>query len=1128
MQNETIKGFRLSPQQKRLWSLQKDSVAYQSQCALLIEGKLNLELLKEALQQVVNRHEILRTTFQQRPGIKIPIQVISASSNISFVSFNLSDLHTQEQTATINRIFQENKNSNFNFEQEKLIHLSLLKLSLEQHILIVSLPSLCADSWSIKNLVQEISHAYKACLIEEELSDELIQYIQYSEWQNELLEEEDAETGRNYWQQQNLPTLILPFESQYSARTEFAPEVYTLRISPEIVTKIEAIATLHNATITEFLFACWQTLFWRLTGQSDIVISTIFNGRKYEELHSSLGLLAKWLPVRCPFQDNFIFTEILAQIGETLFNHHKWQEYFIWEEAVEFPISFEFEDWAAKYSAGEVSFAVVKQYVCFEPFKIKLSCVRTQESLTAEFHYDSKIIDIESIKCLAEQFQTLVESAVNNPAAKVSELKILSDRDRQQLLVDFNNTQTNYPQIECIHHLFEQQVERTPDNIAVVFEDQQLTYTELNARANQIAHYLQQQGVGPEVLVGIYVERSLDIVTVLLGVLKAGGAYLPLDPALPAENLVFRLQDAQSAVLITQKGLFKSQDTQVPIVILDTDWEAIAQESQKNPTSQLTTENLAYALYTSGSTGKPKAVAIEHRQILNYLHAILDKLQLTAPANFAIVSTFAADLGNTAIFPALCTGGCLHILSQRASDPKALADYFHRHPIDCLKIVPSHLAALLESVSILPQQCLVLGGEAVSWDLIEKIQQQSPNCRIINHYGPTETTVGVLTYPVKSKQDSYNSKTVPIGRAIANIQVYILDSQLQPVPTGVPGELYIGGAGLARGYLHHSELTAEKFITNPFLDGGRLYRTGDLARYLPDGNIEFIGRLDNQEKIRGFRIEPGEIEVALLQHPNVLHSVVIAYEDCPGNKRLGAYIVPKNKQVLSTKTLRDFLKEKLPDYMIPSAFTILKTLPLTPNGKVDRRALPAPDRARPEQEKGFVAPRNSTEEILAVIWAEVLGVQQVGIYDNFFDLGGHSLQAIQLVSKIAVAINLDFSVRLLFSHPMIADLADALADLQKQQEFPKEVTSTSKKLTIQKASPFLQLERRSLLSLFATGKIAPVDAVALGYLNINISELEKKGISRDDIIHNWCDNLPLITSVIETPWAYCRFNATSI
>ncbi|HEY9901851.1 MAG TPA: amino acid adenylation domain-containing protein, partial [Candidatus Sericytochromatia bacterium] len=1115
MQTQTLEGFRLSPQQKRVWLLQQDSLAYRAQCAIGIEGKLNAEILKEALEQVVNRHDILRTAFHRQPGIKVPIQVIADRGTISWNQVNLSGLNQKEQSVKIEQLFQEqgclicrDVPAERLYEKKSLLHSSLLNLSDDQHILLITLPALCADSWTLKNLVQEISQSYAICLKGEELPDEPVQYIQFSEWQNELLEDEDAENGKVYWHEQNFQSITLPFEAQFSRATGFEPDVCALKIHPDVVAKIEALAPQHNTGISEFLFACWQTLLWRLTEQSDIVVSTVYSGRKYEELYEVLGLLAKWLPVRCSFQKNLKFSEVLLQIGERLREIDQWQDYFVWKESTNsasLPIGFEFNELSDNYCASEVSFSIYKQYVCFDQFKVKLSCVRKEESIAAEFHYDTELFDKEAIQCIGEQFQTLVESAANNPEAAVSELNLISDRTRHHLLVELNNTQSNYPQTQCIHHLFEQQVERTPDNIAVVFENQQLTYAELNAKANQLAHYLKQQGVGAEVLVGIYAERSLNSIIALLGILKAGAAYLPLDPALPAESLTFRLQDAKVPVLLTQQGLLKREDAQGhSVVYLDADWEIIAKESEANPVSELTPENLAntvrltsppipldpplpplkrgveegslvapflqgeespvppfparegglgglgqpsienlaYVLYTSGSTGQPKGVAIEHQQIQNYLYAILEKLELPAGASFAMVSTFAADLGNTVIFPALCTGGCLHIVSQdRASDPQALAEYFQRHPIDCLKIVPSHLATLLTSsasASILPRQCLVLGGEAASWDLIEKIQQSAPTCRILNHYGPTETTVGVLTYSVKSKHDSYNAKTVPVGRAIANTQVYLLDEQLQPVPIGVPGELYIGGAPLAREYLNRPGLTAEKFITIEHLCGQdvhptRLYKTGDKARYLPDGNIEFLGRVDHQVKIRGFRIELGEIEAVLSQHPGVRQAVVSLSEDEAGNNRLIGYVVPSPKQAPSVSDLRHFLLNKFPEYMVPSAFVLLKTLPLTPNGKVDRRALPAPEQTRPELEAVYAAPRTPIEQQLAEIWAKLLGLEKVGIHDNFFDLGGHSLLITQLLAKVRDIFKVNLSLRSLFELPTVANVAEKIATAQRTE-----------------------------------------------------------------------------------------------
>jgi len=752
--------------------------------------------------------------------------------------------------------------------------------------------------------------------------------------------------------------------------------------------------------------------------------------------------------------------------------------------------------------------SIYKQYVCVDRFKVKLCCVHDDDSLITEFHYDSSIFSGEDIKRLAGQFHTLLGSVINNPEATISFLEILSSIERQQLLVEFNDTKTDHPGDKLIHQLFEQQVEDTPDNIAVVFEEQQLTYAELNTRANQLARYLQKLGVGPEVLVGLCVERSVEMVIGLLGILKVGGAYVPLDPMLPKERVAFMLEETRAPVLLTQQRLVeglpdipltrldegdglsnpiptiqnpKSKICNPTVVCLDADWNVIAQQRKDNLISGATSKDLVYVLFTSGSTGRPKGVAVEHQQLVNYVSGIRQRLNLPAGASFATISTLAADLGNTAIFPALCNGGCLHVVSQeRASNADTLADYFCLHTIDCLKIVPSHLAVLLTVAHperILPRKRLVLGGETSSWDLIEKIQGLAPNCSILNHYGPTEATIGVLTFQVEKNQNGYHSATLPIGRPISNTQIYLLDNYKRPVPVGVPGELHIGGDSVTRGYLNRPELTAEKYIPNPFSDdpGARLYKTGDLARYLPDGNIEFLGRIDHQVKIRGFRVELGEIEAVLRENPGVREAVVVAWENEAGDslsplgagpstplrtgKRLAAYVVLKQEQELMVSELRNFLKEKLPEHMVPSAFVRLKALPLTPNGKVDHKALPAPDQSRPEMEEAFVAPGTPTEEVLAGIWSDLLGVERVGIHDNFFELGGHSLLAIQLVSRLRSALLVELPLRTLFEAPTVAGLASVVVQLRAgelQQENLDSILAEVEGLSDDEASRLLK------------------------------------------------------------------------
>ncbi len=1035
---QKVNGFRLSPQQKYLWLFQQDSPAYRLQGAILIEGNIQIDSLTKALEKVSDRHEILRTTFQRRPGLKLPIQVVSHRSSVSWNWLNFSDARHQEQEAKLEDIFLQEKSASFNLEQNPVWRLSLIALSSDRHILLVSLPALCADTQTLKNLVRELSQCYATCLRGEELSDEVVQYVQFSEWQNELLEDEEAADGKEYWTGQDfsaLASLRLPFEKKTSGvPAQFYPQSFEVKLELALLDKLEAIALQYNTSLSAFLLACWKILLWRLTGKSNITVGVAFDGRKYEELEPALGLFAKFLPLCSHLAENLSFAEVLKQVQECDREAYKWQEYFCREylgDSSGYPFGFEFEEQLEKYSAAGISFSLYKQYAYCDRFKVKLSCQRRNDAIAAEFDFDPAFLGEEAVRCLAEQFHALVQSAASNPETAIGDLEMLSDRARHQLLVEFNSTKAYYQLDKCVHHLFEEQAERSPEKIAAVCENQQITYGELNARADKIAYYLQQLGVKPEAIVGICVERSLEAIAGILGILKAGGAYLPLDPAMPKERLALMLQNTQTPVLLTQQNLLERlPETQIKIICLDAAIPSCSSSLRLSPSP----ENLAYVIYTSGSTGTPKGVAIEHRQLLNYLHGIQERLNLPSGANFATVSTFAADLGHTVIFPALCSGGCLHIISQeRATDPEAIATYFQQHSIDCLKIVPSHLTALLSAsnpAQILPKKRLILGGEPLNWHLIETIQKYNPDCSIFNHYGPTETTVGVLTYQVKAQGDRI-SETVPLGRPLPNTQIYLLDSYLQPVPLGVPGELYIGGAGLARGYLQQPELTAEKFIRHPFSQEAEalLYKTGDLARYLPDGNIEFIGRIDRQVKLRGFRVELGEIEAVLSGHPSVSEAVVLFQENQPGNQRLVGYIVDRSKLGSQDseliESLRSFLKEKLPEYMIPSAFVVLKALPLTPNGKIDRQALPAPELAASLTDT-FVDPRTPLEETLAGIWSELLSLKKVGIHDNFFDLGGHSLLITQLLARVREYFQVELPLRVLFEAPTVAGLAEKI------------------------------------------------------------------------------------------------------
>ena len=1049
MHSEKIQGFQLSPQQKHLWLLQQnnDSQIYRSLCAVEISGNLNLETLNTALKVVIQRHQILRTSFHFLPGMNIPLQVINDVPNgdLLIQNHDLSTIEPHQQQNAIAAIIESAKQRIFDFQQSPLLQISLATLSPSQQVLLLDLPALCADITSLNNLVTEISCAYRACLHGEELTDEPVQYILFSEWQNELLQAPEAEVGKKYWQQQDIShisSLKLPNENQAVGKTGFQPQILTQTIHGELGDKIYSFATNFHISESAFLLTCWQILLWRLTGVSEMIVGTACDGRPEEELQETLGLLARYLPLHCHLESNCKFSQVLEEIALAQTRAYDWQDCFAWEEVLGVdtaitdipfsPFCFEFTEQSHNSAISEeVSFTLSQTSVYFDRFKVKLSFVRRGDLLIAEFHYDGNLFSIADIQDLAAQYQTLLKSVLQNPQAAINELEILSHEQLQQLLVDFNHTEIDFPQDKCLHQLFEKQVELTPDDIAVVYEHQQLTYAQLNARANQLAHHLQSKGVEPEVLVGICMERSLEMVIALLGVLKAGGAYLPIDPMYPQERVALMVEDAQTPILLTQQRLLEIlPQHQGQTICLDADWETIAAEREENPETNVTIDNLAYVIYTSGSTGKPKGAMLPHRAICNHMLWMQAEFPLTSIDKVLQKTPFSFDASVWEFYAPLLVGAQL-VMAQPGGhqDKDYLIQVIQEQQITILQLVPTLLRMFLEDEDI--PTCTSLkrvfcGGEAFPGELQERFFAHF-NADLHNLYGPTETCIDATSWTC---QEGINQQIVPIGRPIANTQAYILDSLLRPVPIGVSGELHIGGAGLARGYLNRPELTTNKFISSPFDSSKKLYKTGDLARYLPYGNIEYLGRIDNQVKIRGFRIELGEIEAALTTHPQIQQAVVIATEEISGNKRLVAYVVSEDES-LSTNQLCEFLFSQLPEYMVPGVFVILDTLPLTPNGKIDRKALPAPD-GKITREHEYVAPRTPNEEIIANIFANILGVENVGIHDKFFDLGGHSLLATQVTSRLKQTFSVELSLRQIFKTPTVATLAEAVTQLQLQ------------------------------------------------------------------------------------------------
>ena len=1023
---EQIQGFRLSPQQKRAWNLHSKTSnnPYQTKVVIAIKGKLDRERLKQAWEKIVERHEILRTSFSDLAEVNLPLQIIDDRHKFTWQYLDLNQLELDSESPLKSFLDLENNNSN--------LSLSLIKKLTEEYILLIEFPAFYGDALSCQKIVKEIDYHYHNLIFE--LDEEPIQYADFAEWQNELLEGDETKIGCARWQQINFQdplNLQSPLERKISEL--FNPQAFDLAIDEELLKQIEEKQIPHAA----FLFTCWQILIYRLTDRTNLTLGITGNAKKYAELESTLGLIAKYLPIQNNLTSEITAAKLCQENSNLIQEAELWEEYFIWQDdAIFLPFVFEYNSGYSSKHNRDVSFLIERIYSCIDRFKIKLACQEQEHDLAFTLHYDANLFAENTIQSLGKYWNTLITNVLNNNNIDIpiDDLEILSQSEKQQIIIDFNNTNTEFPLLKNIQQSFERQVVKAPDATALIYQNEQLTYQQLNQRANQLAHYLKKQNIDLEDLVGIYFTPSLEAIIAILGILKAGAGYVPLDPHLPPERLTWMLEDTQAKIILTQQKLVANlPESKTNTICLDSQWSTIEPESTDNLDCIASLENLAYIIYTSGSTGKPKGVAIEHRQIINYLQSILAKLSPQNSTNFALVSTLSADLGNTMLFPALSTGGCLHLIpDEYVTDGEALGKYFQQHQIDYLKITPSHLTALFSSSQpelILPRKTLVLGGEALSKSLVEKIRSLNANCSILNHYGPTETTVGVLTYEVSEELEDSLTNTVPLGKPLANNRVYILDNRLQPVPICVSGELYIGGAQVSRGYLNRPELTKKRFIQNPIPPqslskggwGDRLYRTGDKARYLPNHSIEFLGRVDNQVKIRGFRLELAEIETSLSQHLAIARAIVRFDSD---NQRLIAYLTAQSDfSPPDSSELRDFLGTKLPEYAIPAAFVSLKEFPLTSNGKIDRQQLPNPETISPELTATFVAPQTNTEKAIADIWIEILGVERVGIHDDFFELGGHSLLATQVVSRIRRTLQTELSLRQFFDTSTVGELA---------------------------------------------------------------------------------------------------------
>jgi len=1061
--------YPLSPTQQgilfhTLYAPAPESGVYVVQSCYTFSKTPNIAAFQQAWQQVINQHPILRTSFYWKQH-KEPFQVVHRNVQLPWQQHDWQELSVSEQPKRLEVFLQADRQQGFDISQAPLMRLTLIQVAKETYHFIWSSHHLILDGWSGALVLQQVFQAYEALCHGQVVSlPRCRPYADYIAW----LQQQDLSQAEAFWRKV-LQGFTAPTQLRVSSSANGATgyDEQSLKLSPATTAALQSLARQHKLTLNTLLQGAWAILLSRYSGEEDVVFGATSAGRPPALVGSDsmVGLFINTLPVRVQVSGDELLIPWLQKLQaqqvevqqyeySPLVQVQGWsdvpRDLPLFESILVFenyPVDASLKEWAAEMKIHEIRSMEATNY----PITIKAG-VGTE--LALEILSDRSRFDAATITRMLGHLQTLLEGMVANPHQSLCSLPLLTAAEIHQQLIEWNNTQTEYPKDKCIHQLFEEQVEKTPDAVAVVFAELQLSYRELNQRANQLAHYLQKLNIGTEVPVAIYLERSLEMVIAILGILKAGGAYVPIDPTYPSERLAWMLEDIQTPVLLTQnKLLTKLPQLTAKVVCLDQDEETISQESHINLVTEATPQDLAYVMYTSGSSGIPKGVSVIHQGVVRLVKAT-NYANLNAQEVFLQAAPISFDAATFEIWGCLLNGARLVLFpGDTATLLAELGKVLRQYQVSTLWLTASlfHLIVDERLEDLKPVRQLLAGGDVLSIPHIQKFLRECQDCRLINGYGPTENTTFTCCYPMTA--DSHIESSVPIGRAIANTQIYVLDSHLQLVPVGVPGELYVGGDGLARHYYNRPDLTASKFLPNPYskIFGSHIYRTGDLVRYLEDGNIEFLGRIDQQVKIRGFRIELGEIEAIISQHPAVRQAVVNVQEDISGNKRLIVYFVPEPESTATISDLRCFLQNKLPEYMLPSAFVPLQTLPLTNNGKVNRKLLPVFEQTDPELEKAYVAPRNTQEEQLTQIWAEILGLQRVGIYDDFFELGGHSLLIVRLFARIRQLFQVDLPIQTLFEAPSVATFAEKL------------VTCQAASSTVTDAHPILNLQAEAVL-----------------------------------------------------------------
>ncbi|BAZ43880.1 amino acid adenylation domain protein [Chondrocystis sp. NIES-4102] len=1032
---QTDDNLPLSYAQQRLWFLQQlepDNPFYNISSAVSLRGDLNIPILEKCFNQIIQRHEILRTKFLSVDGKAT--QIITPELQITLPVIEITERlpNRDDERSHYQSIIDLEAQTPFNLEIAPLLRTSLLHLGEGEYILLLTMHHIISDGWSTDILISEIVSLYQSLSNNQPSTLEplTIQYADYALWQRQWLQGDRLNKQIKFWQQQlaDIPSVLpLPTDKPRPHIQSYRGRKQSFSICAELTTALKTLCQQENCTLYMILLAAFKVLLYRYTGTEDLVVGSPIANRQRTQIEPLIGFFVNTLALRTNLANNPNFLEVLTRVKEVTLSATANQDvpFELVVEAVGsertlshtplFQVMFVLQAVGSQLELPNLTWESLEVAATTSKFDLTLMIAETETELKGCWEYSSDLFNCETIERMSGHFQTLLTGIIANPQESISQLPLLTTPE-QQLIREWNNTQADYSLDKRVDQLFAEQVAKTPDAIAVVWGNSQLTYAELNSQANQLANYLQLRGMKPETLVGIYCDRCVEMVIAILAVIKAGGAYIPLDPSYPPERLQFMVEDSKLAIILTTGKIFNSSSL---IIDLEAEKAKIAQNSTKDPVNTLTPDNLAYVIYTSGSTGKPKGVMIPHRALSNHMQWMQQALPLTAKDKVLQKTPFSFDAAVWEFYAPFLAGGTLVLAKPDGhQNPDYLVELIRQQQITILQLVPSLLGVLLETDNISACQSLrrvFSGGETLSCQLQQRFTQQLPHCQLYNLYGPTEATIDTTYYLCPQAAQPVNI----IGFPISNVQVYILDKNLQIVPIGIPGEIYIGGAGLARGYLNNQQITNKQFIPNPFIkqDKQLLYKTGDKARYLATGEIEFLGRIDKQVKLRGFRIELGEIQTQLEQHPQIKQALVQIREN-QANHHLVAYYIAQQNCEIETKDLRRHLQNKLPQYMIPGIFVPLESFPLTPNGKINTHALPIPDRAIAPTEY----PSNQIESSLIEIWQEVLQVDNIGINDNFFELGGDSILSLQVIAK-AKSANIQLTPKQIFQAQTIAELS---------------------------------------------------------------------------------------------------------